>query len=179
MPYGSHLRWDEAASGAMNVLLVHLSDIHIRSNEDYILYRAQHINSALRNLDYELAACFIVVSGDPAYAGEDHQYVAAGEFMTELKAALERDLRSSVEVPLIVVPGNHDCNFEGSTDVRDKILRSIRSTPEKASDEELIRTCTTVQSHFFSYLATAKRHAPAFRGMRFGRLSPSWYGGAL
>jgi len=53
----------------MKVLLVHLSDLHIQGDEDPILYRAEYISSAVRNVDYELAACFIVVSGDTAYSG--------------------------------------------------------------------------------------------------------------
>jgi len=74
--------------------------------------------------------------------------------MGELKSTLHRDLKSSIEVRLIVIPGNHDCNFYGPTDVRETVLEGIRANPEKASNTEMIRTCTAIQDNFFSYLET-------------------------
>lgn len=136
----------------MKALIVHLSDIHIQGEDDHVLNRARQISSAVRNLEYDLAACFIVVSGDTAYSDTDDQYWAAVDFMEELRGTLATDLRIRTEVRYVVVPGNHDCDFSGSTEVRDVLLDSIEKDPKLASNDEMIKTCTTTQDNYFAYL---------------------------
>lgn len=71
----------------MKVLLVHLSDLHLQG-DDNVLSRAGKIASAVRDRDPEVAACFVVVSGDTAFSGLDEQYSAAVDFLGELNEEL-------------------------------------------------------------------------------------------
>ena len=57
----------------MKLMLIHLSDIHIASEEDVITNRHSQIVNAVRNLDYSLDMCVVVVTGDVAFSGNDEQ----------------------------------------------------------------------------------------------------------
>lgn len=99
----------------MKVLLVHLSDIHIRSGEDAVLSRAKSIASAVRDREPDVRVCFIVISGDTAFSGVDEQYSAAIDFTVQVREELASYFRSGALVRFIVVPGNHDCDFSVAT----------------------------------------------------------------
>ncbi len=72
----------------MKLLLVHLSDIHIKGDADPVLARANLIADAVQNLDYALDAAVIVVSGDLAFAGSTKQYDVAWQFLNSLSTVL-------------------------------------------------------------------------------------------
>lgn len=52
----------------------------------------------------------------------------------------------------MVIPGNHDCDFEAATSVRNRLLDGIEADPKQASDEELIEACTLVQENYRGYM---------------------------
>ena len=135
----------------MKVLLVQLSDIHLRG-EDAILARATNIASAVRDRGLGVAACFIVVSGDTAFSGLDEQYSVAVDFIGELKERLISYLNDGAKVRVVVIPGNHDCDFKTANGVREKLLDSVEANPEQASDDEVIKACTTVQDNYLMYM---------------------------
>ena len=72
----------------MKLLLIHLSDIHITSDDDVITGRYPQIVNAVKNLDYSLDMCVVVVTGDIAFSGTDEQYLVAYEFFENLKQSL-------------------------------------------------------------------------------------------
>ncbi len=136
----------------MKVLLIHLSDLHLRGTDDFVLGRASDIASAVRDRDSDISACFLVVSGDTAFSGLDSQYWLALEFLLQLKEELASYLNSGTHVQIVVIPGNHDCNFETSNSVRDRILDGVENEPEQASDDNIIETSTAVQDDYFRFL---------------------------
>ncbi len=135
----------------MKVLLVHLSDIHVRG-EDAVLYRAGKIASAVRDRDPDVAACFVVLSGDTAFSGLDEEYSAAVGFVGELKEELASYSRNGADVQVVVVPGNHDCDFGASNGVRKRLLDGVEANPEQAFDEEVVEACSSVQENFRGYM---------------------------
>jgi hypothetical protein len=135
----------------VKILLIQISDIHLRG-EDGIISRVDKIASAVRDRDPGVAACFVVVSGDTAFSGLDEQYAAAVGFLGELKEELASYSNNVTEVHIVVIPGNHDCDFEAADIVRKRLLNDVEAHPDQASDEEVIEACTRVQENYRGYL---------------------------
>jgi len=106
----------------MKLLLLHLSDIHIKSEGDFILKRATLIADAMSGLDTLIEGCIVVVTGDIAYSGQADQYVLAEQFLDQLKARLVKTVMVS-EIHVVLAPGNHDCDFSTPNQVRDIVGR--------------------------------------------------------
>ena len=142
----------------MKLLLIHLSDIHITTDDDAIIGRQQHIANAVKNLDHTLDTCVVVVSGDVAYSGTADQYVVAFEFLANLKESLAARLPHTVtddpiSVHFIIVPGNHDCDFATSGPLREVVATSILDDNSRATEPDIVRTCTATQDSFFDFLS--------------------------
>ena len=141
----------------MKLMLIHLSDIHITSQDDAITGRHSQIVDAVKNLDYSLDACVVVVTGDIAFAGTLDQYVVAMDFLDKIKALLTSKLSAglgheSVPVHLVVIPGNHDCDFQAGPEFRETIINSVLSDYSKSESVEIVEVCTSVQESFFTFL---------------------------
>lgn len=139
------------------VILVHLSDIHVVSSEDAILDRHDTIAAAAQSMDFDCEAVIIVVTGDLAYSGRDHQYIAFWEFIESLQKAIQRRFPvgangDPIAIHTVSIPGNHDCDFSGATSIRailvDKILKD-HSASEKI---EIVQNILEVQASYFDSL---------------------------
>ena len=139
-------------------MLLHLSDIHITGDgSDVIGTRCEEIVDAIKNVDYALDMCVVVLTGDVAYSGKEEQYLRAIDFLDQIGGQLSEKLSSkSAPTPLVVnyvvVPGNHDCDFSLNRDTRDPIIRSILDDPSKSRSAEIVDVCTGVQTPFFEFL---------------------------
>ncbi|MBA2527869.1 MAG: metallophosphoesterase [Pyrinomonadaceae bacterium] len=116
-----------------------------------MLGKAGKIVNAIRNLEHDLAACLVVVSGDSTFSGSEEQYWAVLGLLQELKESLTSYLKTDVQVRFIVVPGNHDCDFGAANEVREKLVGAVEREPEEVPSESLVRECTAVQDSFFEY----------------------------
>jgi Calcineurin-like phosphoesterase len=139
----------------VKILILHLSDVHISTSDDLVLARAGRIVEAVRNLDYSLDGIAVVVSGDIAFSGTEDQYLLALELVETVCGELKAYLNQSFEIPCIIVPGNHDCDFSGATAVRDIVLNTLSSEPGKLTDPDVVQVCTGVQESFFQFLVAA------------------------
>ena len=142
---------------AMKFMLVHLSDIHITGEEDAITTRCTNIVDAVKNSEYELDACAIVVTGDIAFAGSEEQYLVAIDFLDNVKRLLSENLSSAVgistvPVHVVAVPGNHDCDFTKVGELREILIKSILDDSAKCKSHDLVAHCTAVQEPFFDFL---------------------------
>jgi hypothetical protein len=138
----------------MQIVLLHLSDIHIRTGQEVVLSRAEKIKDACHAAAPGARGCVIVISGDIAFSGMSIQYDAAYVFFSELRSRLLR-LPSMQFVEFIAVPGNHDCDFTSESDIRQYLLEDIQSLYE--SDLKLgsdrVRVTLEVQKNFFAFEA--------------------------
>ena len=139
----------------MKLMLVHLSDIHITSEDNTIIRQFPYIVDAVKNLDYELDMCVVTVTGDIAYSGQEEQYLIAMEALEKTKDNLSRSLSQGSHDPLpvhvVVLPGNHDCDFLISGDLRELILPTVLTDHTKATSTEVVDLCTAVQQRFFQF----------------------------
>ena len=152
----------------MKILLIHLSDIHITGDDNPIIQRASQIADSVKNLEYSLDVCLIVVTGDVAYSGTDEQYLAAYNFFAELNQSLRENLTgvasdSEVPIHLAIAPGNHDCDFSVGGTSRQIVVDSILKNPSRAGDRDIVQTCTAVQRSFFNFLGAVEslKHEPS------------------
>lgn len=135
----------------MSAIILHLSDIHIRSEKDPILKRAPEIARATYAALPGASAVLVVISGDIAFSGEKEQYDAALTFFEKLKAEIQKE--QQVPVHFIPCPGNHDCDFSKDDSTRKLVLAAVQSKGSSAVDDSVVKTCVGIQDEYFSFEA--------------------------
>jgi predicted MPP superfamily phosphohydrolase len=133
----------------MILALLHLSDAHFRADRTLdVISLAKNVAAALQSADPLVDHCMFIVSGDIAYSGQTQEYRIAEQFFSQLASEIEskRD-----RLPVVVVPGNHDCNFSQDTDIRRIVLESVPSNPERLNSSGVQEQLLTVQREFFEF----------------------------
>lgn len=133
----------------MTALIVHLSDIHIKSATDPILKRAKDIAACTYVSLPSASTVFIVASGDIAYGGLSEQYELASSFLTDIRKHIEAE--ANVQVHFIVAPGNHDCDFERDNAARKSLIKGLMEASKPEIDDSVIAGCSNVQEAFFAF----------------------------
>ncbi len=133
----------------MTILVVHLSDVHIKSDDDLILQRADDIASATFSWGRTAEQILIAISGDIAFSGKDFQYRAAETFISRIRSAITDEL--GVPPVVLVTPGNHDCDFDDSDGARDILISVVTSANPPHIDDSVITACTRVQNAYFDF----------------------------
>lgn len=108
------------------ILFLHLSDIHIKNEEDEILSRTLAIASTTFQRLPEIHTIIIIVSGDIAWSGIRSEYILAEKFIASLIDLISLE-NTKIKVEVFVCPGNHDCDFSLNDETRDAVLARIRS----------------------------------------------------
>ena len=134
----------------MKVLMLHLSDIHIKTSEDAVLLRAPKIADAVKNLDSTVDGIAIVLTGDVTWSGTAEQFSLALQFATSLKDAIQVAL-PGVRIEFIAIPGNHDCDFSGANDARAVLLKAVMETPSRLKDRSFGDICLAPLTQFFAF----------------------------
>lgn len=135
----------------MNIGILHLTDLHICNQEDFILNRVKEIvNTSSVELDSVLKL-FIVVSGDIANSGDSSEYILAKNFLETMGRLFKDSIHHLNAVNYIVAPGNHDCNFNGNTDIRDKLLLSVPGDGNDDIKPTILNECVKVQDDFWNF----------------------------
>jgi len=137
----------------MRFLLVQLSDIHIRSNSDPVLERAQQISKAILGMHYQIDACILVLSGDVAFSGSSMEYDIAYTFVHSIIKDLRNGLGTSALIECIAIPGNHDCDLSSSQVARQMIINSL-DRQQQAIDNRVVEICSEVRKIFFDFRDT-------------------------
>lgn len=133
----------------MSILILHLSDIHIKNASDPILKRSASIAASVNPYLHSLTHLFLVVSGDIAFAGTNNQFVLAKTFLLEIKENIQKE--TDVPISFIIAPGNHDCDFSQNTGARKILVKSIQSSITPEIDSSVIDSCTSIQKSFFNF----------------------------
>lgn len=88
----------------LNLLFLHISDIHFTSSIDYPSDKIKKILKTIpQDTDHDLIA--VVISGDLADSAQATEYKQAEQMINELKRGLRE---SCSDVRILFVPGNHD-----------------------------------------------------------------------
>ncbi len=132
----------------MSVLMLHLSDLHIKGEDDKILKKHKLISSVLIPHLPTASAVFIVISGDIAQSGKKIEYERALRLFRDLVNDIKAE--KSIPVEVIVAPGNHDCDFSGDLAVRNSVLKDIPSHVGNIPSS-LIIEATRIQANYFEF----------------------------
>lgn len=137
--------------------LLHISDMHICGTREP--KSPDTVVAALRSLNENLDTVVIVVTGDIALSGKPQEYEKATAYFQKLRRLLAQE--TGEEIPLVVCPGNHDCDFSVNSQVRSMVVEHIRSRGElETCDDDVVRQCTSVQGAFFQWLKGLDSRTP-------------------
>lgn len=129
--------------------MLHLSDIHIRENNNPILERYEKIGATLLTELPEASALFIIITGDIAFSGSKLEYEQATLFLNNLIKYIKGKFVKPVYV--IMTPGNHDGEFKKAGNGRLAIIDKVREKGELYIDDEVISQCTAPQKNYFEF----------------------------
>jgi hypothetical protein len=129
--------------------VIHLTDIHLISDNNKIFERKELIFRSLKDDFIGVKYIFFVISGDIAFSGNPREYEVAIDFLATLEDLLKKRY-PGINLKHIIVPGNHDCNFELDTQIRKNII-SRMDYDTIGNDESVFTTCLKIQSDFWAF----------------------------
>lgn len=144
----------------MTAVILHLSDIHIKSPKDPILKRTKNIAACVYSSLPSASKVFVVVSGDIAFSGQADQYALAEAFFSEIRSAIVAE--ADVPVSFVIVPGNHDCDFDKNNSARKMLIKSIDESDDPEIDASVIETCTSIQGDYFAFRDALENNPEAY-----------------
>ena len=112
----------------MGFIIIHLTDIHIKKikEENSIFEKQESLYKACQSIITSSDKLILVISGDIAYSGKKEEYINAFDLIEYIKTKLEKNYQTDIKV--ILVPGNHDCDFSKGQDIRNRLLTTLDRT---------------------------------------------------
>ena len=132
-----------------NIGIIHLSDLHFSSEADILLKREDLLFQALKDNFLSCTSLYIVISGDIANAGKKEEYEIALNLFSTLEERLKQRYPET-KISFIIVPGNHDCDFDLDTQDRINSVRNVNYETIGA-DQSVIKKCLHVQSEYWNF----------------------------
>ena len=135
----------------MSTLLIQLGDIHFTNSNDLAFERA---NLIAATISHEVKAntrnILLVFSGDLVNSGLQSQFELALQFKTQLESEIQNK-NTKVQIESFLVPGNHDCCFDGDQSTRDQLLKNIEI--DQITDSPTLELLTSPLENFFDFAA--------------------------
>ena len=137
----------------MNLAIVHLTDLHVQSDTDSVLARGEAIVAATKSRVTQADAIIVAVTGDLSYSGKESELLDASILLDGVATTLATATGATTCVAII--PGNHDCDFSVTGDLRQLLLKGIEPLDD-VSDETLslltkpLDQFFTIRDEFFS-----------------------------
>lgn len=92
---------------AKQLLIVHLTDAHIKNETSIGRLRLEKIAHSIGPLIENDMAVLVVFSGDIAFSGRSEEYRLAAETIEKMSASIIE--RGAASFHFLSSPGNHDC----------------------------------------------------------------------
>lgn len=134
----------------MKVALLQLSDIHIQSDEDFIIKHQEPFYRSCKALINECTKLIVIISGDIAFKGSKEEYDLAYNWLKKCEESWRDEATFLNSVEYIAVPGNHDCDFSRQDEVREIVISKL-SQQDNVGSGNAISTCLSVQENFWSF----------------------------
>lgn len=148
----------------MKIAVVHLSDIHVRLDRPNPLLGvglSAMVPALLTRLRaQEIEASFLVVTGDIANTGHENEYGKVIPFIEKLKTEISAH-RNGHECHVVVVPGNHDCDFRGDYQLKNVRTRILSSADLEDIDGESVGIVKCVQEPYRKFERYITGEAPS------------------
>lgn len=147
----------------MELVLVHITDIHLENDTDYNILegRSEYIANAINKhiIDETNTLLILCITGDIAYSGKEEQYLFASIFISDIIAGIKKRY-NDLFIQIVTVPGNHDCDFDREDSViRESVLRDSNLDIEGkyyvcgTGRQPLLRTKTENEQYYLLTLA--------------------------
>ena len=130
----------------MKVLILHLSDMHVKDRKSIDSFRIKKIADAVVSAG-SFDRAILVISGDIAYGGTTDQYKHAWELVGNIITEIKNRNHYKKHIEVICVPGNHDLNHFGAPR-SSEMLQTIRKNNQYDSS---LKDEFKKQSAFFEY----------------------------
>jgi len=134
----------------MKVPLLHLTDIHFKSDKDWIIDKVENIISAIKDdiSSYELF--YFIISGDITFSGKQEEFEIALRFLQKLNAGIKA-IQPEMKFRVVTIAGNHDCNFKDDNQARKTLVKSMNYDVIGSEDSSVINLCVGVQSNYWDF----------------------------
>lgn len=129
----------------MSLSIIHLSDIHITGKNDEILNKITALKNACTNVMCDSSDVVVAITGDIAFSGNIAQYEIADNIISDICDHIKNEIKANVYVE--IVPGNHDCDIQKNSVVRDTLVKNISENV----DEEYYNHLSSAQSNFYNF----------------------------
>jgi hypothetical protein len=136
----------------MRLGIIHLSDLHLRSENNPISQRLEDIISAIRSIVPVPKYCLVLVTGDISFSGREEEFLSAQHFFDTLRRQLCM-LFGPDRILFDFVPGNHDCLLpEDEVEVREAIVeRAMKQLNTLNWNSGLTKNLLAAQKHFWNF----------------------------
>lgn len=112
----------------MNVLMVHIGDLHLKKNVHIEDDKINKISDALNEYVGKVSNVIIICTGDIANTGSEEEYKTAKYFFNKLIYSLKE--RFGVYIQVYCVPGNHDIQIESCESFRQTQITDLNLEKE-------------------------------------------------
>ena len=140
----------------MKLLIIHLSDIHVKAGSDPVFAKRDELLASVRHLTSGIDAAVLAISGDLTQSATEEQLYAAWEYLDGIQTQLTEYIATVSErkilVHVVAVPGNHDADLSTANPVRDRIMTTITEETLAVDSNSVFAVCTSVHERFFEFL---------------------------
>lgn len=133
----------------MKALIIHLSDIHIKSGDLGFDKCAEKLASSVYTQFRNSDLCVFAITGDIAFSGKKSEFAIASHFLKRVKSSLHRE--KNIEIVFAIAPGNHDCEIPSKDLVREILIKNLVEDPKLAHEKDVVEQITKVQENFFEF----------------------------
>jgi len=126
----------------MDIGIIHLTDLHLTDKTEI----SKKINSLIQAIENEFSIItkrYLVITGDIANQGKSKEYKNAIKILRNIKDKLNI-------TKIILVPGNHDCNFDNDNQIRRNIIKNI-GYDSIGDDGSVIEGAIKIQNEFWEF----------------------------
>ena len=133
---------------ATSILLVHLTDLHIKSSSSTAAKRLTAIAGSIGRVIEEPTEVVVLLSGDIAHGGLPEQYGVTENALQQLRSSLESWPITNFHV--VTCPGNHDLNFKAVPEgLRATLVTSSEIDGDNPSD--ILAPLAPLQKSYFEF----------------------------
>lgn len=125
-------------------MFIHASDIHFKVSNNSFTEKIEKFANSFLNQTFDFDEIFLLITGDIAFSGQADEYLHAMQFVDDLTTKIKKVSNRTLHV--LLVPGNHDCDFtKNDSKVRNNLINTILTQGNEAIDSSVISTCVSVQ----------------------------------
>lgn len=129
----------------MKIALIHISDIHYRTNGNHLDEKIQKLSAAINSTLYGIEKIFLTVSGDVAFSGKNEEFKHGCDLINGIQETISNQFKQTAEV--IIIPGNHDCDFTSVKKSRELLIKN----EGLLTDDELIEEVCSPLTNYYDF----------------------------